>query len=301
MQPGKVRRVAIVAFVGDGARAFLPRPKGVEIICWPKAGGTNPDELRKLKQMGARIRFVDGLHMKVYWTSGRGAVITSANLSTNALGSGGLKEIGVILPAGALDIDEIITSLKSRCFNREDMQRLEKATKKLPPQFWPPPTENNFLEWYSQPEPAPWKLGMWTEYGDSAKKAKEIMQTKYNKKEPEDFISCRKKDYERLDWILSFRLSKKGAISPDWIFVDFVVKVGKREKAHDADYPYQAVQGWSKKHYQPPPFKITKSFRAALQNASRKFGSKSLENMRSTKPPGKLLHMIALEMKKGRW
>src|ERR1700730_3562257 len=86
LAPGKMRRVAIAAFVGDGARAFIRQPKGVEIICWRKAGGTNPLELRRLKKAGARIRFAERLHMKVYWAAKRGAIITSANLSTNALG-----------------------------------------------------------------------------------------------------------------------------------------------------------------------------------------------------------------------
>ncbi len=92
---GGRRRVAIAAFVGDGAESYLPKPPGLEIICWPKAGGTNPNTLRRLTKRGAKIRFADRVHMKVYWADGYGAVITSANLSTNALGSGDLKEAGI--------------------------------------------------------------------------------------------------------------------------------------------------------------------------------------------------------------
>lgn len=61
----KGRRVAITAFVGDGAEAFLPRPKGLELVCWPKAGGTNPNALRKLMKRGVQVSFSDSLHMKV--------------------------------------------------------------------------------------------------------------------------------------------------------------------------------------------------------------------------------------------
>jgi hypothetical protein len=131
MAPSKMRRVAIVAFVGDGARAFIRNPKGVEIICWPKAGGTNPLELRRLKKAGACIRFADRLHMKVYWAAGRGAIVTSANLTTNALGAGDLREFGVLLPANTIAIDDIIGSLKSRPFNRADIQKLEEEHRKL--------------------------------------------------------------------------------------------------------------------------------------------------------------------------
>src|SRR5262245_37865896 len=89
------RRVAISAFVGDGAEAYLPKPSGIQLICWPKEGGTNPNALRRLMAKGVEVFFCDALHMKVYWAEGRGAVVTSANLSRNALGAGDLKEVGV--------------------------------------------------------------------------------------------------------------------------------------------------------------------------------------------------------------
>lgn len=77
---------------GNGADAYIRNPKGVEILCWPKAGSTNPDALRDLINRGAIVKFVDDLHMKVYWSK-KGVVVTSANLSTNALGSGSLKSL----------------------------------------------------------------------------------------------------------------------------------------------------------------------------------------------------------------
>lgn len=90
MAPSKRRRVAISAFVGKGARDYIPKPRGVELICWPRAGGTNPQELRRLKRGGVKIGFANLLHMKLYWAAGRGTLVTSANLSTNALGAGNL-------------------------------------------------------------------------------------------------------------------------------------------------------------------------------------------------------------------
>ena len=78
------RRVAITAFVGAGADAYLPKANGIELVCWPKAGGTNPFALRKLMKKGVSVSFVDSLHMKVYWTEDKGAVITSAAASTRS-------------------------------------------------------------------------------------------------------------------------------------------------------------------------------------------------------------------------
>ncbi len=304
MRPGKARRVAIVAFVGAGARAFIPKAKGVELICWPRAGGTNPLELRRLKKIGALIRFADRLHMKVYWAAGRGTIITSANLTTNALGSGGLKEVGVLLPADVVDVDKLISSLNSRPFSKAEIRKLDEAHRKLKVRETPrPPNENrvDYLEWYSLPAREPWKLGWWDSYGSVARAARDIARNEYNKREPEDFISCRKEDFQKNDCVLSVRVTKKDVSAPKWLFIDRVVRVRRTEKkAYFADYPYQAIQVWTTRHYSPPPFVVTPAFRQALGAACLKHGIDQLKNMRSTRPPLGLLRLIAMEMNKRR-
>lgn len=117
------RRVAITAFVGDEAHAYLSNPENLELYCWAKAGGTNPIAIRELILRGAKVYFSDSLHMKLYW-SNQGVVITSANLSTFALGSGGLKEIGVLLPASSVNIDKIIKSLDTQIASEEKISYL---------------------------------------------------------------------------------------------------------------------------------------------------------------------------------
>lgn len=47
-QAPQTRRVAITAFVGDGAESYLPAPAEIRLVCWPKAGGTSPRALRRL-------------------------------------------------------------------------------------------------------------------------------------------------------------------------------------------------------------------------------------------------------------
>ncbi len=44
----KGRRVVISAFVGAGSEVYLPKPQGLELICWPKPGSTNPNTIREL-------------------------------------------------------------------------------------------------------------------------------------------------------------------------------------------------------------------------------------------------------------
>jgi hypothetical protein len=300
MAPGKTRRVAITAFVGDGARAFIRNPKGVEIICWPKAGGTNPLELRRLKKAGARIRFADRVHMKVYWAAKRGVIITSANLSTNALGAGSLKEFGVFLPADAVNIDDVIESLKSRPLNNKDLQRLEMEHRKLSAsQLWQVDNIDKVLypEWFSLRPLAEWKLGLWDGACDLAKNAEEIISTDFGRKTAHNWITGTKTDYEKHDWVLSFRLTKTGAIEPSWIFVELLEKVSQNDKSvYDDDNPYQAIQVWPPKHYTSPPFAITKNFRTALRQASVDFGVSRIERLRSVRPPSALLAMIEKRM-----
>lgn len=77
------RRVAVTAFVGDEANAYLSYPQGIELYCWPKAGGTNPAAISDLQTRGVKVYFSDSLHMKLYWSK-KGVIITSANLSTNS-------------------------------------------------------------------------------------------------------------------------------------------------------------------------------------------------------------------------
>jgi len=301
LAPGTARRVAITAFVGEGARAFIRNPKGVEIICWPKAGGTNPLELRRLKKAGARIRFSDRLHMKVYWAAKRGTIITSSNLSTNALGTGDLKEFGVFLSADAVNVDDVIESIKSRPLNKKDLQRLEIEHRKLnarQPRLYDKIDRVSYPEWFSLRPWAEWKLGWWDEECDLAKNAEEIIKTDFGKRAAFDWITCRQTDYKKDEWVLSFRLTKKGAVGPRWIYVELLERVNRKDKdAYYEDRPYQAVQVWTPRHYRYPPFAITKKFRAALRDASAAFGIGRIEKLRSVRPPTDLLTMIEKRMK----
>lgn len=301
MAPGKARRVAITAFVGDGARAYIRRPKGVEIVCWPKAGGTNPLELRRLKKLGARIRFCDGLHMKVYWASGRGSVITSANLTTNALGSGGLKEIGVLLPDGALDIDAVLASLKTRPFNKADIEKLELAHRKLirqQPHWGEKDPKVDYTEWFNLPARSEWRLIGTEGYAVFCQEAKAIMQRDFNRRSPVDYLTCRKHDYKQADWILHFELANKRSCNLKWMSVDFIAKISSKERIYDRYFPYQAIQAWPLRHYSRPPFAITKEFRTAFNVAVREYGIDRLRALLTTRPPKPLLAIIAKKMKK---
>jgi hypothetical protein len=73
-----------VAYWGKGALELLdldPNRTDLQILCCLKAGSSDPKVIR---QFGAKARQIDNLHAKVFWTS-RGAIVGSANVSTNGL------------------------------------------------------------------------------------------------------------------------------------------------------------------------------------------------------------------------
>ncbi len=293
----RCRRVAIVAFVGDGAESYLPKPKGLHLICWPKAGGTNPNAIRQLIKRNVKVSFVDSLHMKVYWAEGRGAIITSANLSTNALGSGDLKEVGVLLSDEDLDIDYLISSLKLRNPSKKELSNLDR----LHDLFYvknPPMRKKRhvptFKTWYQSIAPRLWKLGWADERGTFSRSAKEIAKQDYGLS-PYWFVACKKNDFRKEDWVLTFMLQNNAATELAWMFVDYIVPVAKNDKrAYSSEYPFQAVQVGKRSRYPIPPFGIDTVFRKAFTKAIKEIGgSERVEALKSMKPPKTLVKLIA--------
>lgn len=281
------RRVAISAFVGDGAEAYLPKPKSLELICWPKAGGTNPNTIRKLIKKKVKVRFADSLHMKVYWTEDLGAVVTSANLSTNALGSGNLKEIGVQLPAGALDIDRVITSLKPYKVTNTRLLKLDDAHKDHAARnagFHKKSQADTWADWYALKPWSTWKLGWYDDWGDASEIAQQISKRDYGISDPFDILSGSKGDYSRGNWILGFYLKDKPS-RLKWFFVDYYVRVPKSDtKVYNSDWPFQAVQVHDRNKYPAPPFRIDTRLRKAFAKTVEYYGADKLMAWKSVRP-----------------
>ena len=157
------RRVALVAYVGAQASKFLPDPNGLELICALEPGATSARALELLKNNGARIRQSNRLHMKVYFSSARGAVICSANASSNGLSGAGLKEAGVLVDAQEVDIARLIAYAKPRSISAVDLKMLElaggqlaaKLQRKIPEDCR---IERTFAEWESAKYRCPWKI-----------------------------------------------------------------------------------------------------------------------------------------------
>ena len=189
------QRVALVAYIGADGERYLPHPEGLRLVCSPSAGGTDPDTLRQLMKRGASVEISDSLRMKVYWSQNRGCVITSANASSSALGRSGLKEAGIWLPAGTVDINRLIRYAHPRLLREADLRLLDSQSREHKKnignrgiQKKPAP---DFLNWYSSPHRSRWRVS-WSveEVAGTAKTVKEQTTSEYGHKEPHMWASA---------------------------------------------------------------------------------------------------------------
>lgn len=292
------RRVALVAFVGKSADAYLPRPKGLELICWPQAPGTNPAVVEELmKKRKVHVQFADRLHMKIYWTAKHGAVVTSANLSTNAYGRGALHEAGVLLSSDAINIDDVIESVNPRDVTPRSLAKLRTESRRVQRTQTTTRGRKTFLDWLKKPERTPWKLHCFREYGGGAcGRLREAAKEETGSTRVEDWIYCRKGDVKAEDYILSIDLaSRRKPVSDDWLFVHRVVLVAKKDKRYDSGWPYQAGQLHPSTACPQPPFYIDGYFHTALRSAYKALGSdaeKEFFEVNTRRPSKRLLKLI---------
>jgi hypothetical protein len=296
-QPGD-RRVALVAFVGGQAQAFLPDPNELEIVCWLQPGATDALTLDLLRKRSAKIYKSQRLHMKVYWCSRRGCVICSANASGHALGAGAQKEVGVWLPPNIVDIERLWSYANPKPINDADLKRLARLAERVPKYnaSGSEASRPDFLGWQNFSGRLDWKLGWWDENAKFAKEAVKIAKRAYGVMAPEDFLAVTKEQARPHDWFLTFRLAHGTDLV--WMRVDFIIEVSPSDKAaYDEDYPFQAVQANPIRAYPPPPFVLDQAFRSAFKKAIKAYGEGRIEILESLRPPKPLLDLIAEKMR----
>jgi hypothetical protein len=298
------RRIAVVAYLGENAEAFLPDPKGLKIICCPEPGATSPSAVRSLISRGADVQFANDLHAKVYWSEG-GCVITSANISSRALGRTNQKETGVFINSADFDIERLIYEVKPYKITQKHMDRLEKQDRKIKRALGvrrQKKTGKHFLEWYESPYKESWKIGWWSESDlETAKSAKERSKREYNVSEPSGALNVAKSQAQTNDWLLCFEITENGIRAIEWMYVDFVVPVNAKDKAaYEKEYPYQAIQVHNLNQYPEAPFTIEKQFRAAFKKALKYYGANKIENNKKLIPPKSLIDNVAEYLKQAK-
>lgn len=262
------RRVAVVAFVGNGAEAYLPTAKGIELYCWPSIPGTNPKAIRKLaKTLHVNVHFAPNVHMKLYWSEKKGAIITSANLSSNAYGHGGLKELGVRLPPGAVDINRILESIHGAPLTDAALEQFEKSYAKHAKSVQRIAARHegtSFADWYrSRPAESAWKVCGWEDEDINVSKA--LRHAAGLDTVEECMALATQHEAHVNDYLLSLDVTNPKRAVVEWFFVTHVVKVPKADQTYYPRFPFQVWQAGPLRMYRRPPFEMDKPFQAAIK------------------------------------
>jgi hypothetical protein len=272
----KGRRVVISAFVGAGSEVYLPKPQGLELICWPKPGSTNPNTIRELVQRGVNVFFAPQMHIKLYWTSDKGSVITSANLSSNALGSGGQLELGAYLQPGQVNIEKVLSHIEAKPVSATALRNLEQAhheyIKRNPQERISTSRTRSFNRWFESKPREPWKFSVWDVANiQLSSRAKSLLIDEFGSSSCHEWMSADRGDFSDNDWGLCLRKTPKRLGKASWMFAHHVVPVPRAErKKRNEGFPVQVLQVSALKQYEKPPFSLAdRKIQQAIRKAYR--------------------------------
>lgn len=280
----KPYRIA-VAYVGKDFADFIDVAT-LDIIIISPTIGTNPYAITNLVRAKGwqSIFFLDNLHAKIY-LSDSSAIITSANLTANALdmrGSRNLVEVGILIDDNSiikeieLTFEEIFRDATLQYPKKEDKEKkLKELYKKWDkyPEMLP---RNDVIDFADYSKDNDFKV-CWYEPGDALDYDRALNHFYPNI--PTGKMSTTEKQakiYERIkgyinfpkgdeivvgDWILLWKRIKnfkcsRAKTSIEWVHVDEIVK----NLSTDVDYPHVAIE-INKPFVSTPPFKITETFK----------------------------------------
>ncbi len=235
---GSGEKIALVAFVGKNAIDYLPNSENTTVICWPKAGGTNPEGVRKLLDAGFVVNFCDNLHSKIYWCKDKGVIITSANLSDNALGDRGLIEYGVFIddqkynfsknvlthiknklrPATVEELDQL--DIDTNKYNRRNKVKLNSTGRNL-----------SYAEWFNRKHKQKWKIVWFTEESKADDVTTSEVFEKFSVRKWENDNDVDVDVFREGDLIFQFKMDENEEYIPrangKWFLVDMISSTNK--------------------------------------------------------------------------
>lgn len=293
-------RAVAVAFVGADALSYLPEPKGLNLFCWPRAGGTNPYAIEQLVRSGVKVRFVPKLHSKIYWSRKGGTLIGSANLSANGLGENGLHESAILIPPGKFDMGEYVRTLsplRDEEFGSE-LARLRKEYEELahkaPNQLTSGKriTPRSYLGWYESPSSIrqQWRLAYWDEEEDHVPSDAEAKyKENTGQKPPRWYMTCeRSTDLEGYKHTLCFTKRDNAIEGLEWFIPQTLIKTSDKRRTR---YPFV---WYGATREQNVPFRLDKPFANAFRTCIRDYGFSELLSLK--KPSKKFLDNLYNEM-----
>lgn len=259
---------AVVGFVGYNALDHLPACiSNLSVVCWPKAGGTNPDGVRRLIDHGIAVYFCDRLHHKIYWRKNAGLIVGSANLSENALGEAGLHEFAVYCDDKEFDIRQVLEDLcyaqvTSEALAKLDIDHAAQTRQGDKSNIGTPHKAPTFLESIRTKHPKKWKLVAWYGHRESNDHIQAEVETRFRTGgDWENDNDVESGSFQIGDIVLQIRTNDKGIIdyaNARWLFVDHIV--GKRGTR-------TLVQVYKSNNRTPPPFELDSTFKKHLKEA----------------------------------
>ncbi len=252
---GPEEKWAVVAFVGGNALDYLPSGvSNLHVICWPKAGGTNPNGIRDLLDNGITVSFCKNLHDKIYFASGRGIIVGSPNLSENALGCGGLHEFAVYIDDGNFNIEEHLASIgEVREVTADALAELDiedalfRSRNRLDVENGRKP--ETFDEAMKSTFPKRWKIVTWSEEREDDKFIKNEVVSKFAENNWENDSDDDKEICKEGDYVLQIKTNANGYIeraNGKWLFVEHVINrnnnspvIVQVHKIEDSEIPFK--------------------------------------------------------------
>lgn len=304
LSDANARRVVISGFIGAGAEDLIPNPKGVEIYCWDREGGTNPEAIGALLRKGAKVFFVSNLHAKVYWASGRGCVIGSANLSKNGLGNAGLWEVAVQMPARSFSMTSYLKALKAKPVTGEVLDAFElrcrlyrgrnaikdicDSVKKRKVASYP---VLNFAGWMESEIRTDWRL--------------EVSSVNFTDEEEKLLVRHGNLDPAMLDdleywsgsrglttpgkWVLFVDVEKNNKLDVGWCCPQTQTPSSKLpDEVREGSAPFFATQSAKNRELGPDPFKVDKAFKVAVKKFLIKHDALTYDTALELAPDGKV-------------
>ena len=279
------KKWAIVGFVGRDPLKHLPSDMSdLSVMCWPKAGGTNPDGIRQLIDKGIPVYFCNRLHQKIYWLEGAGLIIGSANLSENALGSDGLHEFGVYCEDTDFDINKVLTALVYDSVTVAALTKLDVEHAALARREVDNKSKNQksgssaapkFLEAIQSNIPKMWKLVTYYALRDEAENdiIKAKVQKSWGAEEWTDDIDIdANATFVKGQHVLQVKTNYEGIVeeaNAEWLCVDLIVK----DESLNAIVQHKALDE------SLLPFKLDKKFKKHLKDAFNQNRAVRLENI----------------------
>jgi hypothetical protein len=263
---GNGTKWAVVGFVGYNALDHLPTGvSDLSVVCWPKAGGTNPDGVRRLTDNGIKVYFCKRLHHKVYWRENMGLIVGSANLSDNALGEGRLHEFGVYCADRSFDITSLLSELEYKEVTAEALAKLDvehtaqarKSGEAKPVAV--PDISQHFLRAANSCFPKQWKLVTWQKFRENSEHIQEAVEHQFGSRHWANDNDVDVGSFHEGDFVLQVKVNGDGNVeraNARWLLVELVVG-GDRNRA--------VVQVKRLDDRTPPPFAIDPVFRRNLK------------------------------------